>query len=224
MVWSLADLLGEGELIHVLDVGAAYAGEPPYQSLLDQGKARISAFEPNAEEREKLKAIYGESHRFYPHFVGAGGPATFHKTNWGYTGSLYAPNAPLLGKFQQLLELMDPQGSEPVATVRLDDLDEIVSVDYLKIDVQGAEQLVLQNASRILQDALLVEVEVEFVPLYRDQPLFADVDTLLRLPVFSFTPLPRSVAGLSSPWLPLLESTVLFVNSYGQMRSILPIG
>ena len=50
----------------------------------------------------------------------------------------------------------------------------------MKIDVQGAELDVLRGAPRLLAEALVVHTEVEFVPLYREQPLFADVDQTLR--------------------------------------------
>jgi hypothetical protein len=50
---------------------------------------------------------------------------------------------------------------------------------------------------------LVVHTEVEFVPLYRGQPLFADVDTFLRAQGFqfhTFTGLARRyIAPLSSP-------------------------
>ncbi len=186
MIWSLADLMPAGDKLHVLDVGAAFLDDPPYQALVDAGRARISGFEPDQAECEKLQRRYGNSHVFYPHFVGAGGPATFHQTNWTLTGSLFEPNTPLLEKFNNLDELVRLVSTEPVMTVRLDDMPEIRDVDFIKIDVQGAELAVLQNATRILPEVLLVQAEVEFVPLYRDQPMFADVDIFLRASGFQF--------------------------------------
>jgi FkbM family methyltransferase len=60
-------------------------------------------------------------------------------------------------------------------------LHKIDDVDFIKADTQGSEAFILEGASHALKHALVgVEVEVAFSPLYRGQPLFADVDRLLR--------------------------------------------
>jgi hypothetical protein len=68
----------------------------------------------------------------------------------------------------------------------LDDLPETAGADFLKLDVQGAELLVLEGAVARLADILVVHVEVEFLPLYKNQPLFADIDAFLRAQGFAF--------------------------------------
>lgn len=185
-MWSLLELLPQGQRINVLDVGAALKETPPYRSLVDAGRARIIGFEPNANECERLNREYGDPHRFYPHFVGDGKPAVFHETNWVLTGSLFEPNSPLLEKFQNLSEQVTPVATRPVDTIRIDDLAEIDDVDFFKIDVQGSELAVFENALRVLARALLIQTEVEFVELYRGQPMFADVDAFLRRNGFQF--------------------------------------
>lgn len=69
-----------------------------------------------------------------------------------------------------------------VPTVRLDDImrPNGYDVDFLKVDVQGAELLVLQGAAETLESVVVVDVEVHFQPLYVDMPLFADIDRFLR--------------------------------------------
>jgi len=52
--------------------------------------------------------------------------------------------------------------------------------DLLWIDVQGAEMRLLQGAGEILPSVKLIHIEVSFRPLYLGQPLFWDVDRLLR--------------------------------------------
>ncbi len=185
-MWSLLESFREDFLISILDVGAAFIESPPYQSLVDAGHGRIFGFEPDKRACEHLNRKYGNPHRFFPFFIGNGGPAIFHETNWGPTGSLYEPNSRLLEKFQNLAELTTPVAAHAVNTTRLDDIDEISDVDFIKIDVQGSELVVFENASRALSSALLIQTEVLFVELYKGQPMFADVDTFLRANGFQF--------------------------------------
>jgi len=185
-MWSLFELLPEPPSIKILDIGAAFSETPPYQSLVDAGRAKVIGFEPNKEERDRLNEQYGVHHRFLPNFVGDGRQATFFQTNWALTGSLFEPNTPLLEKFQNLSELVTPIARHTVNTSRLDDIKEIDDVDFIKIDIQGGELAVFRNAPRLLAETILIQTEVEFVELYRNQPMFSDVDTFLRRQGFQF--------------------------------------
>ena len=51
----------------------------------------------------------------------------------------------------------------------------VTGVDFIKIDVQGAELDVFAGGVATLRDVVCIVSEVEFVPLYVDQPLFGDV-------------------------------------------------
>jgi FkbM family methyltransferase len=185
-MWSLRELIKDVPQIHVLDVGAALGEKPIYQALVDAKAARISGFEPTQSECDKLNAKYGAPHRFYPTFVGDGKPQTFHQTRLHLTGSLLAPNHALNDKFQALGEFTELVEKHAVETTRLDDVTGLEDVDLIKIDVQGAELMVFEHGPRVLSEALLVQTEVEFLPLYKDQPLFADVDGHLRRAGFAF--------------------------------------
>src|SRR5262249_12593017 len=59
-------------------------------------------------------------------------------------------------------------------------------IDYLKIDVQGAELDVFKGAPRVLAAATIVQTEAEFVALYEGQPLFGDLDVHLRAAGYQF--------------------------------------
>lgn len=52
-------------------------------------------------------------------------------------------------------------------------------VDFLKVDTQGAELMVLQNAVEMLARAAVIQCKVEFSPIYASRPLFHDVARLL---------------------------------------------
>ncbi len=62
----------------------------------------------------------------------------------------------------------------------MDDLGTNISIDYLKIDVQGYELEIMRNGREKLSNALVIETEVEFVPLYQDQLLFGDIQCFMR--------------------------------------------
>jgi len=185
-MWSLLEFFPEDFQINILDVGAALLEKPPYQSLVDAGRGRIFGFEPDKQACDRLNREYGDPHRFFPFFVGNGRSAVFHETNWAPTGSLFEPNTRLLEKFQNLAELVTPVATHPVNTTRLDDIAEIDDIDFIKIDVQGSELAIFQNASRVLSGTVLIQTEVEFVELYKGQPMFADVDIFLRSEGFQF--------------------------------------
>jgi hypothetical protein len=68
----------------------------------------------------------------------------------------------------------------PVETRTLDSISEISQLDLLKIDVQGAELVVFRNGTARLANAVAVQTEVSFVPLYKNQPVFGDIDLALR--------------------------------------------
>ena len=185
-MFSLIELIKLETPITVCDVGAALGERPSYQSLVDCGAARIVGFEPEASECERLNTAYGEPHRFFPYFVGDGRDQVFHQTNWNLTGSLFEPNKALNQYFNNLEELTRLVAKHPVTTVRLDDVPGLDDIDFLKIDVQGAELMIFKNAPRLLSNTLMIQTEVEFVHHYIDQPLFADVDTELRRQGFQF--------------------------------------
>ena len=53
------------------------------------------------------------------------------------------------------------------------------SVDLIKLDVQGAELKALRGATKLLKTAKLVFLEVSFVPIYKDCPLYEDIDRFM---------------------------------------------
>ena len=181
-------MIADDDTIDILDIGAMAigSGKETYAPLLETGKTRILGFEPDEAECTKLNADNDASRKYYPHFVGDGGKATYYETNMTMTGSLFEPNTELLSKFQNLNELTTLVATHDVETVRLDDVDGIENVDYIKIDVQGAELSVFENGTKTPAQSMIIHTEVEFVEMYKEQPLFANVDTFLRSQGYQF--------------------------------------
>ena len=165
----------------VVDVGAnPIDGAPPYAPLLEAGHTRVVGFEPSPPALEELNARKGPHETYLPHAVGDGQRHTLRICRMPGMTSLLEPNPEVLGLFYGFGEWGRVVAREEVDTVRLDDVPETAGLDVLKIDVQGAELMVFENATDRLDGALLVHTEVEFMPMYVGQPLFSEVERFLR--------------------------------------------
>ena len=80
-------------------------------------------------------------------------------------------------------------------------------VDLLKIDVQGAEHLVLAGAAATLRAVKLVWCEVSFRPLYQGSVPFGDIHQQMRVAGFQLLELEP---GYRSPEGELLQADALF--------------
>lgn len=182
-MFDLLPLLGSRvPQIRIVDVGALWLGadDLAYRALMLEGLSTVVGFEPIQSECDKLNAMRISGHTYLPYFIGDGEERDFYLTTSKLTSSLYEPNTPLLNRFHLLTEQMTVESTTRVKTRRLDDIPEIKSIDFAKIDVQGAELDVIKGGRRLLADACVVEAEVEFVHLYKNQPLFGDVDAEMR--------------------------------------------
>jgi len=113
------------------------------------------------------------------------GQSKLYVTKEKACSSLYEPNGNYVSHFRSSLpEFLTLDYVSDIETTTLDSFcaSELVNtIDFLQIDVQGAELNVFQGAQQILKNSILaIQTEVEFAPLYKDQPLFADVDNHLR--------------------------------------------
>jgi FkbM family methyltransferase len=173
-----------------VDIGAMLleGHTDPMARLSQLGLLRVIGFEPQPAECEKLNALGRPGRRYLPYAIANGERRKFYLTNTGMTSSLLRPDLRFATLFNNLAELMQVVATPDVDTVRLDDVAEIreQGCDLLKLDTQGSEAEILAHASKTLEHCLIIQSEVEFVPLYEDQPLFADVDQLLRGRGFMF--------------------------------------
>jgi len=71
-------------------------------------------------------------------------------------------------------------GEVQCETHRLDDIPEISKIDFMKIDVQGAEMSVFRGGRKHLSQAVVVQTEVCFMQLYKEQALFGEIDREMR--------------------------------------------
>ncbi len=190
--FSVSDIFPSLPQIKIVDAGAMWLGPGSdlHARIVDLGLAQVVGFEPIESECKKLNEISSSAHAYYPFVLGDGSPGHFRVCNSSMTSSLYEPNPRVLQCFPDLEDQVRVVREIPVTTRKLDDITEAAGAHYLKLDVQGAELDILRGAVRFLETILVVHTEVEFVPLYRGQPLFAEVDRALRdagFSLFTFT-------------------------------------
>ncbi len=192
----LASLLANRP-VQVVDVGARDGVHPRWNRF--RRVVEAIGFEADEQECHRLNAergTDGTNLRFLPFALAS--TETVRSFNQcrapGYSG-LYEPNyeftAPFASEIQEAMQVVN------TATVRTTTLDAVAASerlhpDVLKIDVQGAELEILLGGRAVLSDVKLVELEVEFNPQYRNQPLFADVDVFMREQGFALLGLRRT--------------------------------
>ncbi len=181
MAGSLTKLFNDLPAVTVIDIGAALNEEEfAYQALMDVDKIHVIGFEGDATAAAQAASYWGDRADIHPYMIGDGTRGTFRRNALALTSSLYPTNDELIAMYTQLPNLMTTAHETPVETVRLDDVAEIETADALFIDVQGSELDVIRHAGRIMRDVVLVHTEVEFIDMYEGQPLFADIDPVIR--------------------------------------------
>jgi FkbM family methyltransferase len=189
--------------IRIVDVGAMDVGESePWSRLVSGGTASLIGFEPNPSEYKKLNQANRANCRFLPHALGDGNPHTLHIGKEPMTSSLFPPDPDVMKRFHNLWELSETVGEENLETIRLDDVAEVRPAEFIKLDVQGTELMILEGGRETLVDTLAIQTEVCFLPIYKGQALFADIDINLRAHGFSF----HTMVGVGSrPYRPLIK-------------------
>jgi len=177
----LFELLRPARLTVVVDIGAnPIDTAPPYRSMLQQRLCRVVGFEPQDNALATLNRQKSDLETYLPYVVGDGAAATLRQCQHSGMTGLFEPDPNILSHFPVFTTLGRVLGEIPVVTRRLDDIAEITDLDFLKIDVQGSELAVFQNGRNRLSKAVAIQTEVSFLPLYKGQPVFGDVDLELR--------------------------------------------
>ncbi len=180
-------LTGENPPLKIVDIGAnPIDGPAPYAGLLEGGNAEVIGFEPNREALARLNAHKSSRETYLPHAIGDGRRQRLHVCQAPGMTSLLTPNEAVLNLFHGFPNWGQVLSTEEVETSRLDDVPETEGADYIKLDIQGAELMALQGATRRLGDAVVIHCETEFLKMYRDQPLFSEIELYLRGRGFAF--------------------------------------
>lgn len=167
----------------LVDVGASGGMQAHWK--IASPHLRFIGFEPDEREFENLrkksdsrKAVYLNT-ALYDH----AGEIELRLLKHQQVSSVFEPNQRIVSRFP------DSDWFEEVrrVRVRVNTLDaelkanQIDDVDFVKLDVQGSGLAILKGADGLLRRSVFgLELEVEFLEIYKGQPLFADVDAFVK--------------------------------------------
>jgi FkbM family methyltransferase len=166
----------------IVDVGAQLLASEGhvYDPLKKFAPIAVIGFDPLEERiQERTSAESGQNVTLLPYAIGDGAEHTLHINNDDATSSLFPLNVAYNEPFEHLTWLRTVR-TEIVATHTLDEVLSADPVDFLKLDIQGGELMVLRAAPETLKRTAVVHCEVEFSPIYEGQPLYPEIQQHLN--------------------------------------------
>lgn len=176
----------------IFEIGALQLNnsKEPFYKLLDYfPSSEIIGFEIEKELCDKMNSKASKGIRYYPYALGEKNEKKkLYNTKHPMCTSLYKPNEKLIRLYNNL-DVSYLKSETEIETISLDnfiDKHKIDEVDFIKIDVQGAELDIFKGGKNVLKNVLKIICEVEFVSMYENQPLFGDVNNFLTQHDFMF--------------------------------------
>ena len=170
----------------ILDGGARGGPSDPRWSSIGDKQLVIHGFEVDATECQRLNCDASERglpHHYYPIALWSSeGPLTIYENKASGGASAYRQNLDLTNrwKFQNSTEkfyardIFFPTGETTIAATTVDQWasnNGITEIDFVKLNVQGAELEILKSAGETLPSILGIELEVSFVKFFSWSPV-----------------------------------------------------
>lgn len=228
---ALFNFLKPDRLTEVVDIGAnPIEGYPPYQKMLGAEVCRVTGFEPQLDALEKLHKSETQYERYLPYTIGTGSRRVLYQCQYSGWTSLFFPDQKALQVFPAFQNNAKVIEHIAVYPQPLDSVSEIQEMDFLKLDVQGAELDCLKSGIGKLRSCVFIQLEISFVTLYEGQPSFGEVDVFLRAQGF----MPHCFANIkrwpidpvivggdpTKPLNQLLEADLVYVRNFIEPSSI----
>lgn len=180
------------EPIVAIDAGARWGADAAFTVLKDH--ATVYCFDPDAAECARLQALEttGSIHYVPLALSSDGRRLGLHVTREPACSSIYPPDPGLHANYPGLgiIEAVSKEYFDSVSVDSYLGARDCGALAWLKLDTQGSELDILQGSVGHLSTVCMIDVEVEFNPLYVGQPVFSDVDRFLRAHGFALWRLP----------------------------------
>ena len=170
--------------IFFVDVGAAGQLFPSWKKIVNL--LYVIGFEPDKDAFEKLKKKINNSQGevYNTALSNSKSLKKIYCCLDSEKSSLYRPNFDFLKQFKN----PERYSIKKIQTIKTDTIDnqKINNADFLKLDTQGSELDIIKGGKFFLRKCLGIEVEVEFQKIYKNQPLFGDINNILEKNGFEF--------------------------------------
>lgn len=182
---ELRTFLSGKEDIVIFDIGAC-EGEDSIRYSKMFPKSKIYSFEPREDNFKKINEninifnsknicvineALSDSVGEVDFYVSEGHPEYLQKSNdWNYgnkSSSLFEPT----GNLPKWLEFKRKERVKTNTICNFCKENNIDHIDFIHLDVQGAELLVLGGAEEYIKNIKMIWLEVELIELYKNQPL-----------------------------------------------------
>lgn len=217
------NLLSRVELLLCVDVGARWGVDSAL--LLLKEKAKLLCFDPDEEECARLQIDHSlDAVEYVPLALSSDGrELSLTITRQPACSSIYPPMEAMYRHYPALIDI-EP---ERVVSVPSTSLDKFLAdrglqrPDLLKLDTQGSELDILQGAVNNLSAVCMIDIEVEFNPIYSGQALFGEIDLFMRTHGFSLWRLPALV-HYAPETFPSLKTPFQAVSHPGRLETVNP--
>lgn len=189
----IQQIIGSNKL-HVVDIGAR-EGFEALSGL--RGVIEILAVEPEAKAADELRKFYEKMNFSGYHIVRQAigsrtGEGILNITKRPCMSSMLEPDIDGFHRHMRRVkygphwsEFLHVTDKQNVTLCTLPDLLKQYNwdkVDFLKIDTQGTELEILKSCEELLSKGSVnvVELEVAFIPIYKQQAYFSDIDQFMR--------------------------------------------
>jgi hypothetical protein len=235
MIKELISLLEINHRINISDIGAAWINKTPaYSNLIwESDLTKLFLFDGDERQISTLKKHFGKKAMIFECFLGDGQEHTLYLCHpeTGMT-SLLKPNKEVLSFFNGFSKFGQVLRTKQIQTKKLDDIDDIDNLHFVKMDVQGSERIVMENGLSKLKQCVAVQLEVSFVPLYEGQTTFGEIDIFMRqlgfiphsfvnIKRWSIRPTIRD-GNFRKPFNQLMEADIIYIRDPFILSKIRP--